>query len=150
MFEELILEITKMIEGVEGRKRSRTPDKQPRFQYAIRYIPTDLWKAFHSIPMSECSINRRSGYYSENPRYRDPSLTYKQVRAAFEGLQSLGLIEITKEGHFDHIRLEGSLTRYVARDELQERLHQLEGNPAISIKPDLEKNSRLTEYDRRP
>ena len=141
MFEELILEITKMIEGVEGRKRSRTPDEQPRFQYAIRYILTDLWKASHSIPMSECSINRRSGYYSENPRYRDPSLTYKQVRAAFEGLQSLGLIEITKEGYFDHVRLEGSLTRYVARDELQEKLQQLEGNPALSIKPDLDRET---------
>ena len=141
MFEELVLEITKMIEGVEGRKRSRTPDEQPRFQYAIRYILTDLWKASHSIPMSECSINRRSGYYSENPRYRDPSLTYKQVRAAFEGLQSLGLIETTKEGHFDHIRLEGSLTRYVARDELLERLQQLEGNPALSIKPDLDRET---------
>ena len=141
MFEELILEITKMIEGVEGRKRSRTPDEQPRFQYAIRHILTDLWKASHSIPMSECSINRRSGYYSENPRYRDPSLTYKQVRAAFEGLQSLGLIKITKEGHFDHVRLEGSLTRYVARDELQERLQQLEGNPALSIKPDLDRET---------
>ena len=141
MFEELILEITKMIEGVEGRKRSRTPDEQPRFQYAIRYILTDLWKASHSIPMSECSINRRSGYYSENPRYRDPSLTYKQVKAAFEGLKSLGLIQITKEGHFDHVRLEGSLTRYVARDELQERLQQLEGNPALSIKPDLDRET---------
>ena len=141
MFEELVLEITKMIEGVEGRKRSRTPDEQPRFQYAIRYILTDLWKTSHSIPMSECSINRRSGYYSENPRYRDPSLTYKQVRAAFEGLQSLGLIQITKEGHFDHVRLEGSLTRYVARDELQERLQQLEGNPALSIKPDLDRET---------
>ena len=31
MFEELILEITKMIEGNEGRKRSRTPNEQPRF-----------------------------------------------------------------------------------------------------------------------
>ena len=141
MFEELILEITKMIEGIEGRKRSRTLDEQPRFQYAIRYILTDLWKASHSIPMSECSINRRSGYYSENPRSRDVSLTYKQVRAAFEGLQSLCLIEITKEGHFDHIRLEGSLTRYVARDELQERLQQLEGNPALSIKPDVDKET---------
>ena len=141
MFEELILEITKMIEGIEGRKRSRTLDEQPRFQYAIRYILTDLWKASHSIPTSECSINRRSGYYSENPRYRDVSLTYKQVRAAFEGLQSLGLIEITKEGHFDNIRLEGSLTRYVARDELQERLQQLEGNPALSIKPDLDRET---------
>ena len=60
MFEELILEITKMIEGVEGRKRSRTPDEQPRFQCAVRYILIDLWKASHSIPMSECSINRRT------------------------------------------------------------------------------------------
>ena len=68
-------------------------------------------------------------------------MTYKQVKAAFEGLKSLGLIQITKEGHFDHVRLEGSLTRYVARDELQERLQQLEGNPALSIKPDLDRET---------
>ena len=141
MFEELVLEITKIIEGVEGRKRSRTTDEQSRFQYAVRYILSDLWKASLSIPMAECSINRRSGYYSENPRYFDHSLTYKQVKAAFDGLYALGLIEITKEGHFDRIRLEGSLTRYIARDELLDKLQQLEGSPALSIKPDLDRET---------
>jgi hypothetical protein len=141
MFEELILEVTKMIEGVEGRKRSRTTDEQSRFRYAVLYILTDLWKASHSIPAAECSINRRSGYYSENPRYRDVSLTYKQVRAAFEGLHALDLIEVTKEGHFDHVLLEGSLTRYIARDELLDKLQQLEGSPALSIKPDLDRET---------
>ena len=33
------------------------------------------------------------------------------------------------------------MTRYVARDELQERLQQLKGNPALSIKPDLDRET---------
>ena len=72
-------------------------------------------------------------------------MTYKQVRAAFEGFQALDLIEITKEGHFDHIRIEGSLTGYVAKDELRERLQKLNGNPAFSIKPDVDKETTIYE-----
>ena len=38
-------------------------------------------------------MSLRSGYYSENKRYRDPNLTYKQVIAVFEGLKDAGFIE---------------------------------------------------------
>ena len=65
MFDEPVVEITKSIEGVEERKRSPTPDEEPSFQYAIQYVLNDLWKASHSIPIPECSINSRGGYYSE-------------------------------------------------------------------------------------
>ena len=71
MFNELVIEIVKTIQSFEQRKRLRTSEEQNRFEYAVRYILLDLWKACHSIPLKDCSINLRSGYYSENPRYRD-------------------------------------------------------------------------------
>ena len=145
MFDELAVDIAKSIEGVEGRKRSPTPDEEVRFQYAIRYVLNEPWRASHSIPMSECSINSRGRYYFENRRYRDATLTYKQVRAAFEGLQALGLIEITKEGHFDHVDLERSLTSYVARDELRAWLQKLKDNLADSIKLGVDKDTIIYE-----
>ena len=89
-----------------------------------------------STPIRECSINKRSGWYSENPRYRDPLLTYTQMIAVFDGLLRIGFIEITKLDHFDRVTYQGNTTRFVARDELLERLQELEGHPAISIKPD--------------
>jgi hypothetical protein len=138
MIAELIKEVTKRIEASEGRSRSRTTDEQLRFKHAIHVLLTDLWKAVKSTPIRECSINKRSGWYSENPRYRDPLLTYKQMIAVFKGLLKIGFIEVTQEGYYDRVTLQGGLTRFVARDELLERLLELDGHPAISIKPDLD------------
>ena len=73
---ELTKEVVKLIEASEGRSRSRTVDEQLRFKHAVHVLLTDLWKAVKSTPKRECSINKRSGWYSENPRYRDPLLTY--------------------------------------------------------------------------
>ena len=98
MIAELIKEVTKRIEASEGRSRSRTTDEQLRFKHAVHVLLTDLWKAVKSTPIRECSINKRSGWYSENPRYRDPLLTYKQTIAVFKGLLRIGFIEVTQEG----------------------------------------------------
>ena len=133
---ELITETVKRIETKEGRSRSRTAEEQLRFEHATRVLIVDLWKAVKSTPIRECSINKRSGWYSENPRYRDPLLTYKQMIAVFDGLINIGFIEVTREGYFDRTIYQGKTTRFVARDELLERLQELEGHPAISIKPD--------------
>ena len=132
---DLVSEITKRIEGIENRKRSRDPTAQLSFEHAVRTIIIDLWKAAHSIPIRECLINKRSGYYSETRKYRDPLLTYKQTIAAFDGLLLLGQIEVTKEGYFDRSSLQGALTKFVAKDELLERLGEIDEYPAISIKP---------------
>ncbi|MDA9053402.1 hypothetical protein N9H65_04810 [Planktomarina temperata] len=137
MIDELIKEVIKRIEASEGRSRSRKAEDQPRFEHAVYVLLTDLWKAVKSTPIRECSINKRSGWYSENPRYRDPLLTYKQMIAVFDGLLRIGFIEVTQEGYYDRVTLQGGLTRFVARDELLERLLELDGHPAISIKPDL-------------
>ena len=134
--EDLIKETVKRIETKEGRSRSRTADEQLRFEHATRVLIVDLWKAVKSTPIRECSINKRSGWYSENPRYRDPLLTYKQMIAVFDGLINIGFIEVTREGYFDRTIYQGKTTRFVARDELLERLQELGGHPAISIKPD--------------
>ena len=134
--EELITETVKRIEAKEGRSRSRTADEQLRLEHATRVLIVDLWKAVKSTPIRESSINKRSGWYSENPRYRDPLLTYKQMIAVFDGLINIGFIEVTREGYFDRTIYQGKTTRFVARDELLERLQELDGHPAISIKPD--------------
>ena len=131
MFEELVREVILLIEKTEGRSRNRKHTAQLSFEHAVHVILLDLWKSIHSLPVRECLINKRSGYYSENPRYRDPLLTYKQTIAAFNGLEKLGFIEVTKEGHFDRATLQGGLTRFVAKDELFERLQALEGHPAV-------------------
>ena len=138
MIDELTKEVIRRIEASEGRKRSRTADEQLRFEHAVHVLLTDLWKAVKCTPIRECSINKRSGWYSENPRYRDPLLTYKQMIAVFDGLLKIGFIEVTREGHFDRIIYQGKTTRFVARDELLERLQELDGHPAISIKPDMD------------
>ena len=134
--EELIKETVKRIEAKEGRSRSRTAEEQLRFEHATRVLIVDLWKAVKSTPIRESSINKRSGWYSENPRYRDPLLTYKQMIAVFDGLINIGFIEVTREGYFDRTIYQGKTTRFVARDELLEQLQELDGHPAISIKPD--------------
>ena len=131
MFEELVREVILLIEKTEGRSRNRAHTAQESFEHAVHVILLDLWKSIHSLPIRECLINRRSGYYSENPRYRDPHLTYKQTIAAFKGFQKLGFIEVTQEGFFDRETLQGELTRFVAKDELLERLQALEGHPAV-------------------
>ena len=65
---DLVSEITKRIEGIENRKRIRDPTAQLSFEHAVRTIIIDLWKAAHSIPIRECLINKRSGYYSETQK----------------------------------------------------------------------------------
>ena len=139
MFEQFLKEIISDISQREERQRNRRDDAQHHFEYAVRYILTDLWKASKSIPFRECSINKRAGFYSDQPeRYRDSNLTYRQVIAAFEGLLNLRLIEITREGYYDSETLTGELTRYVATDELLEKMNELAGHPAITLKPNFQ------------
>ena len=138
MFDALVDEVTRRIEATEGRERSRRQTDQQCFEHSVKVTLVDLWKSVRSIPLTECSINKRSGYYSEVPkRYRDPLLTYRQHIAVHEGLLKLGFIEITQNGFFDREALQGDLTRYIAKDELLERLIELDGHPAITFKPDL-------------
>jgi len=139
-FNELVQETILRIEAIENRKRSRDNSTKLSFSHAVHTLLSDLWRSIHSIPTRECKINKRAGFYSENPRYRDPLLTYRQMIAAFDGLLLLDFIEITHEGYFDRETLQGSLTKFVARNELLERLHEIDEHPAIffSLSPEHE------------
>ena len=95
MFEELLREITLLIEGTEVKLRKRSQAAQLKFEHAVRTILLDLWNSVYSMPPRECLINKRSGYYSENPRYRDPLLTYRQTISAFNEKPKL-------QAHTDH------------------------------------------------
>ena len=86
-------------------------------------------------------INKRNGYYSENKRYRDKLLTYRQVMAAYNGLLRIDFIEVTQEGYNDPDTHEGEITRIVAKGELIERLSELEGHPAISVPLDVSRET---------
>ena len=109
-FDEMWIRISKEIDSKSIRVRSRTEKELIRYKYAVKHILIDLWKAHHKHPDAECSINKRSGYYSENDRYRDPQLTYKMtVEQAFNGLLDLDLIRITKEGFYDRVTYKGFL-----------------------------------------
>ena len=93
MLEQLVKEVISDISQREDRQRNRRDDAQHHFEYAVRYLLTELWKASKSIPFRESKINRNRNYYSSQPeRYRDSNLTYRQVIAAFEGLLNLRLI----------------------------------------------------------
>lgn len=100
------------IASTEGRQRKRTAEAQHHFEYAIEAILKDVWKGTAISPAYEPSIHRRANWYSSNPRYRDPNLTYKQTIAAFDGMVRLRLVEVTKDGHFDHFTGSGEVTRY--------------------------------------
>ena len=122
---------------MEGRIRKRSADAQRHFEYAIATILKDLWKATAISPDYECGINKRTAYYSESPRHRDPNLTFKQTMAAFDGMIALGMIEVTRNGFFDRDTGVGGITKYKARNRLLEMLEDVEGNPFTDIKPNL-------------
>ena len=103
----------------------------------VRHLIAQLWKGSRIHEGYEAGINKRSGWYSENGRYRQAGLTYRQTFAAYEGLLNLGLIRETTTGYFDRETFEGSITKFIATDELLEVLLGIDEDPLKSIKPDL-------------
>ena len=140
---EIAKKLSERITNAETRKRSRTVEEYQRFLYAIEYILTDIWKSSYIHPEAECSIHKHNNYYSSNPRYRDPNLTYRMTMNAFDGLQLLNLIVVTKDGYYDRTKMQGGLTRYRARKELLEILNEIPEHPAIHLKPNLDAETIL-------
>jgi len=140
---EIAKKLSERITNAETRQRSRTAEEYKRFLYAIEYILTDILKASYIHPEAECSIHKHNNYYSSNPRYRDPNLTYKMTMAAFDGLESLNLIVVTKKGNYDRTRKRGEKTRYRPREELLEILNEIPEHPAIHLKPNLDAETIL-------
>lgn len=138
MFSEFVKEITKELEAKESRNRARSADAQLSFNYAVKYILEELWRNALSIPPKESSVNLRSNFYSDTERCRDPNLTYRQVKAAFDTLIECRYIEVTTKGYFSRDRGSGGLTRFVPTDRLLERFEGLEGHPAFVVSPQID------------
>ena len=81
----LFIEIKKDLEARESRQRARRDDAQAAFEYAVKQLE-QLWRISLSLTPFESTINLARSYYSELARYKYPRLTYRQVKAAFEGL----------------------------------------------------------------
>ena len=129
-------EITKEIEAKESRSRARSAAPHARFEYAVSFLLRELWRNSLSYPLRESSIHLRRGYYSELPRYRDENLTYRQVKAAFDGMIDCRMIEVTTAGFYRREIGSGELTRFIPTDRLLERFETLEGHPAFQLKSD--------------
>ena len=142
-FEELCNKISQDIDTKEIRSRSRTEQEQIRFNYAVTRQLTELWKKYHTHKDNHSSMQKNKNFYSALEIYRDPYLTYRMAIQAFEGLQKLDLIRVTKKGYYDRIKMEGDLTRYKATPRLMEMLDELDGHPAINLLPNLNTNTIL-------
>ena len=142
-FDELCTKISQDIDTKEIRSRSRTEQEQIRFNYAVRHQLIELWKKHHTHKDNQSSIQKNKNFYSALQQYRDPYLTYRMAIQTFEGLQKLDLIEVTKNGFYDHVKMEGNLTRYRATSQLSEILNELDGHPLIELPPNLDSNTIL-------
>ena len=145
-FEELCTKISQDIDAKEIRSRSRTEQEQIRFNYAVRHQLIELWKKHHTHKDNQSSIQKNKNFYSALQQYRDPYLTYQMAIQTFEGLQKLDLIEVTKNGFYDHVKMEGNLTRYRATPKLSEMLNELDGHPLIDLPPNLDINTILLRH----
>ena len=137
-FDELCKKLTQDIGNNIVLKRSWKEDEQLRFDYAVRYLLIDLWKKHHTHPDNHLSIQKNKNFYSALKQYRDPQLTYRMAMHAFDGLQKLDMIYVVQDGYYDRIKMEGSLTRYKATYRLTEMFDELEGHPAITLKPNID------------
>ena len=137
-FDELCKKLTQDVANNIVLKRSWKDDEQLRFDYAVRYLLIGLWNKHHTHPDDHSSMQKNKNFYSALKQYRDPNLTYRMAIHAFDGLQKLDMIYVVQDGYYDRIKMEGSLTRYKATHRLTEMFEELEGHPAITLKPNID------------
>ena len=136
-FKELCKALAQRVDKSEARERGRTAEARQNLLTSVHHLVSQLWKGTQIHEGYEARINKRSGWYSANERYRQPGLTYRQTISAYEGLLHLRLIRETKAGFLDRETLEGSITKFVANDELLEMLSDIYEDPFKALKPDL-------------
>ena len=136
--EDIVNRIAEQITSLEGRDRKRKVQDQFHFLHGVEHLIIQLWKGTQIHDGYEGGVNKRAGWYSEYPQYRDPNLTYKQTIAAYDGLIALGLITETQRGYFNQETLEGSITRFTATDDLLSLFSEITEDPFVVIKPNLD------------
>lgn len=142
-FAELITVLVSEIEGIETRQKRRASDVQERLSNGTSAIIEDTWKALQSIPAQICNIHLGRSYYSHTNRYADRNLSYRTIKAAYDGLQKLGYIEETQKGFYDPVKMQGKLTQYKPTDKLVKLIAELDGHPAIYFLPNLDQETVL-------
>ena len=91
-------ELANEIEAREGRKRSRTAQEAKRFKDALRILVLDLYGAWKTDPALQIGISLRSNDYSAGTRYAKLFLSFRQFKAAYEGLRDCGYLQVDKRG----------------------------------------------------
>ena len=124
--------------NLDGCERKRKVQDQPHFLSGIEHFVIQLWKGTQIHDGNEGGINKRAGWYSEHPQYKDPNLTFKQTIAAYNGLIAAGLIQETQRGCLDRETHESSITRFIATDDLLSLLSEIKEDPFVVIKPNLD------------
>ena len=139
--EDIVNRIAEQITDLKDGGRSPKKQAYANFLHGVEHLIIQLWKGTQIHEGFEGGINKRAGWYSENSRYRDPNLTYKQTVAAYDGLIKLGLVQQTQRGYFNRETLEGSITRFVANDKLLSIFSDIKEDPFKAIQPNLSSES---------
>ena len=94
------------------RKNQRTEEALRNFNHAISWFLVEIDKYIRKVPNHELMVQLRSGYYSKKTEEEGPRLTYRQVRAVYEGLLALSYIEEETKGGYSKERGRGQSTRF--------------------------------------
>ena len=82
-------------------------------------------KHIRNVPNHELMVQLRSGYYSKKTEGKGPRLTYRQVRAVYEGLLALSYIEEERKGGYSKERGRGQSTRFSPTPKMLDKLKAL-------------------------
>ena len=137
-FKDLCIEVAHSVDANEGRERNRSEDAKAKLLNGVRHLIGQLWKGVQIYDDYEAPVSLKAERYSSSSRYAPPGQSYKQTRAAYEGLKKLGLIHETNKGWFSPETLQGSITLYAATDELLSRLAHLKEDPFKTAGPNLD------------
>ena len=102
---DIVNSLASQITEQEGRDRKRTSEAKAHFLKGIEHLIIQLWKGTRIHDGYEGSFNKRADWYSENSRYRDTNLTFKQTLAAYEGLIKLDLVQEIQRDYFNQENL---------------------------------------------
>ena len=94
------------------RKNKRTEEALRNFNHTISWFLIEIDKHTRKVPNHELMVQLRSGYYSKKKKEEEPRLTYRQVKAVYEGLLALSYIKEEKKGGYSKERGTGQSTRF--------------------------------------
>ena len=105
------------------RKNQRTEEALRNFNHAISWFVKEIDKHTRKVPNHELMVQLRSGYYSKKTEENGSRLTYRQVKAVYEGLFSLSYIEEETKGGYSKERSRGHSTRFKPTSSMLESIN---------------------------